>query len=108
MFPISPEARPKMKMVRGQAALEPVSSSLDVLLSWRASRAPGAGAPMAMGDAAARAVRREMRTSFMVKKKKTKKKKKGVAREYGVWAIDWSEDLAVSECPCCGRGGWSC
>jgi hypothetical protein len=72
MLPTSPEARPKMKMVRGQAALEPVSSSFEVLLSWRASRASGAGAPMEMGDAAARAVRREMRTSFMVKKK-TKK-----------------------------------
>ena len=38
MFPVSVEARAKIKITRGQAELLPVSSSLLVLLSWRATR----------------------------------------------------------------------
>lgn len=38
MFPVSVEARAKMKITRGQAELLPVSSSVLVLLDWRATR----------------------------------------------------------------------
>ena len=66
MLPTSPDARAKMKMARGHAALFPVSSSFEVLLSWRASIASASGVAIEMGEAAARTVRREMRMNFMV------------------------------------------
>jgi hypothetical protein len=62
MFPVSPEARAKMKMTRGHAELLPDSSSLRTLSSnWRASRATAtvSGAGIAIGDAAANAARIE-------------------------------------------------